>query len=97
MGPGIRRSTSIQLSEYHGQHPRKAPFVRCDRLATRFDVAGNQKAGRCTTRRTAHGAYPVNEIALARAALASQAQQRAKGTGKKEREKTGREEPYRVD
>ena len=36
------------------------------------------------TRRTAHGAYPVNEIALARAALASRAQQKAKGTRKEE-------------
>ncbi|KYQ57231.1 hypothetical protein ALC60_03752 [Trachymyrmex zeteki] len=65
------------------QHPRKAsPFVRHDRLATHFDLARNQKAGRCTTRRTAHGAYPVNEIALARTALASRAQQKTKGTRK---------------
>lgn len=84
VGPRTQRSTSIQLSEYHGQHPRKAPFVRRDRPTTRFDLlAGNQKARRCTTRQTAHGAYPVNEIALA-GALAFQAQQRTKGMRKKE-------------
>ncbi|EGI64109.1 hypothetical protein G5I_07458 [Acromyrmex echinatior] len=74
-----------QIAIGDDMHPRKAsPFVRHDRLVTYFDLAGNQKAGRCTTRRTAHGAYPVNEIALARAALASRAQQKAKGTRKEE-------------
>lgn len=44
-------------------------------------------ARRRDERRTAP--YPVNEIALARAALASRAQQRAMGTRKKERENGG--------
>lgn len=72
--------TSIQLSEYHEVNispappERKALFVSRDR--PRFDLARNQKAGCCMTRRTACGAYPVNEIVLARAALAPQVQQR---------------------
>lgn len=77
--------TSIQLSEYHEVNipsppspslARKALFVSRER--PRFDLARNQKAGCCTTRRTACGAYPVNEIVLARAALAPQVQQRTK-------------------
>lgn len=89
LAPGATRGlsasyggTSIQLSEYHevnippAPSARKALFVSRDR--PRFDLARNQKVGCCMTRRTAYDAYPVNEIVLARAALAPQVQQRTK-------------------
>lgn len=97
---GVQKSTSIQLSEYYGRHPRKAPFVRRDRPrdsalispgSRRRDVAHGATNG-------ARGAYPVNEIALAGArALASRAQQRAKGArGEKGKGEGGLQDP-RVD
>ncbi|TGZ47124.1 hypothetical protein DBV15_06118 [Temnothorax longispinosus] len=87
VGPRIQRSTSIQLSEYHGQHPRKSSVCPSRQAPRpRFDLAlGTRRRDVATTRRTAHGAYPVNEIARARPLHLK------RNKGRRKRKKEGRE------
>ncbi|EZA48160.1 hypothetical protein X777_14045, partial [Ooceraea biroi] len=64
------RALNVRAAILASRGAERLRLFATSKPVTRFDLAGNQEAGRCTTRRTVHSTYPINEIALATAALA---------------------------